>query len=81
MFLIIYFFENLLILFSIILLKKGFVIWGVKIVIDGIVISLGSKLFEKFFDIKTYLFWAILQPFYIPFVGTLGLFNKFSWKK
>ena len=36
---------------------------------------------EKPFDIRTYFFWAILQPLYIPFIGALGLFNKFSWKK
>ena len=81
MFLIVSFFENLLILFSIILFKKGFIIWGIKIIVDGIVILFGSKLFEKSFDIKTYFFWAMLQPFYIPFIGTLGLFNKFSWKR
>ena len=80
-FLIVSFFENLFILFSIIILKKGFLIWGIKITVDGIIILFGSRLFEKYFDIKTYLFWAILQPFYIPFIGTLGLFNKFSWKK
>ncbi len=81
MFLIVSFFENLLILFSIILFKKGLLMWGIKITIDGIIILFGSRLFEKSFDIKTYFVWAILQPFYIPFVGTLGLFNKFSWKK
>jgi len=81
MFLVVSFFENLLILFSIILLKKGFVVWGIKVLVDGIIIFLGTRLFEKLFDIKTYFFWAILQPLYIPFIGTLGLFNKFSWKK
>ncbi len=80
-FLTVSFLENLFILLSIIVLKKGFLIWGIKITIDGIVILFGSRLFEKNFDIKTYLFWAILQPFYIPYIGTLGLFNKFSWKK
>ncbi len=80
-FLIVSFFENLLILLSILFLKKGFTIWGIKIFVDGITILFGSRLFEKSFDIKTYFFWSILQPFYIPFIGTLGLFNKFSWKK
>ena len=80
-FLIVSFFENLLILFSIILFKQGYLIWGIKITLDGIVILFGSRLFEKSFDIKTYFFWAILQPFYIPFIGVLGLLNKFSWKK
>ena len=47
MFLIVSFFENLLILSSIILFKKGFVIWGIKIIVDGIVILFRSKLFEK----------------------------------
>ena len=81
MFLIISFFENLLIMFSVLFLKKGFTIWGIKIFVDGIIILFGSRLFEKSFDIKTYFFWSILQPFYIPLIGTLGLFNKFSWKK
>ena len=80
-FLLVSFFENLLILFSIILFKQGYLIWGGKIALDGIIILFGAKLFEKSFDIKTYLFWAILQPFYIPLIGFLGLFNKFSWKK
>lgn len=81
MFLIVSFFENLLILSSIILLKKGFIMWGIKVIVDGIIILFGSRLFEKSFDTKTYFFWAMLQPFYIPFIGTLGLFNKFSWKR
>ena len=81
MFLIVSFLENLFILLSIILFKKGFVMWGIKATVDGIIILFGVKLFEKSFDIKTYFFWAILQPLYIPFIGTLGLFNKFSWKK
>ena len=81
MFLIVSFFENLLILFSIILFKKGFFMWGIKALVDGIVILFGARLFDKHFDIKTYFFWAILQPLYIPFIGALGLFNKFSWKK
>tara|TARA_A100000164_G_scaffold226687_1_gene200964 strand:+ start:148 stop:1239 length:1092 start_codon:yes stop_codon:yes gene_type:complete len=80
-FLIVSFFENLLILFSTILFKQGYLIWGIKITLDGIIILFGSKLFEKSFDIKTYFIWAILQPFYIPLIGVLGLFNKFSWKK
>ena len=81
MFLIVSFFENLLILLSILFLKKGFTIWGIKIFVDGVIVLFGSRLFEKSFDIKTYFFWSILQPFYIPLIGTLGLFNKFSWKK
>ena len=40
-----------------------------------------KKLFEKSFELKTYFIWAMLQPFYIPFIGALGLFNKFSWKR
>ncbi len=81
MFLIVSFFENLLILLSIMLFKKGFLIWGIKITMDGLIILFGSKLFEKSFDIKTYFFWSILQPIYIPFIGVLGFFNKYSWKK
>ena len=81
MFLIVSFFENLLILFSIILFSEGFIFWGMKASIDVIIILFGARLFEKSFDIRTYFFWAILQPLYIPLIGTLGLFNKFSWKK
>ena len=81
MFLVVSFFENLLILFSIIFFKKWFAVWVIKVIVDGVIIFLGARLFEKIFDIKTYFFWAILQPLYIPFIGTLGLFNKFSWKK
>ena len=80
-FLLVSFLENLFILISVIFLKEGYFIWAVKILFDGAVILFGAKLFEKEFDITTYFFWAILQPFYIPLVGLLGLFNKFSWKK
>ena len=60
---------------------KGYFIWGFKALLDSFVILFGAKLFERSFDITTYLFWAILQPFYIPLIGVLGLINRFSWKK
>ena len=65
MFLIVSFFENLLILISICFLGKGYFIWGFKAFFDGIVILFGAKLFERSFDITTYFFWAILQPLHI----------------
>jgi cellulose synthase/poly-beta-1,6-N-acetylglucosamine synthase-like glycosyltransferase len=81
MFLMVSFLENLFIFLSILLFKQGYLIWGIKIIFDAIVILFGSKLFNRIFDFKTYIIWAILQPIYIPLIGFLGLFNKFSWKK
>ncbi len=81
MFLIISFLENLLILLSIIFLKQGHLIWGIKIIFDAIVLLFGSKLFGKPFDFKIYIVWAFLQPFYIPLIGLLGLLNKYTWKR
>ena len=80
-FLMISFIENLLILVSLFFALKAYFIWGLKIILDSLVILFGAKLFERSFDFKTYLFWAALQPIYIPIIGVLGLLNKFSWKK
>ena len=80
-FLVTSFLENLLILLSILIFKQGYLFWGFKIFVDAVVVSFGSKLFDRKFDLKTYTIWAFLQPVYIPLIGFLGLFNKFSWKK
>ena len=80
-FLLTSFLENLLILLSILIFKQGYLFWGLKIFVDGVVVAFGSKLFDRKFDLKTYTIWAFLQPVYIPLIGFLGLFNKFSWKK
>ena len=80
-FLMISFVENLLILMSLFFALKAYFIWGLKIILDSLVILSGAKLFERSFDFKTYLIWAALQPIYIPIIGVLGLLNKFNWKK
>ena len=80
-FLLTSFLENFLILLSILFFKQGYLFWALKIFVDGVVILFGSKLFDRKFDLKTYTIWAFLQPVYIPLIGFLGLFNKFSWKK
>ena len=67
------FVENLLILSSLFFSLSAYYIWGFKIVIDSLVILFGAKLFERSYDLKTYLSWAVLQPIYIPIIGVLGL--------
>jgi cellulose synthase/poly-beta-1,6-N-acetylglucosamine synthase-like glycosyltransferase len=75
------FFTNALILVSIILGISG---WGfpfiMKFIFEGSVIYFGGRLFETTFNPFAYCIWAIVQPFYIPAVGIMGIFNKYSWK-
>lgn len=51
-----------------------------KFIFEGLVIFLGGKLFKTPVQPLVYLAWSMVQPFYIPSVGLLGLVNVYSWK-
>ena len=51
-----------------------------KFIFEGLVIFLGGRLIETPVPSLVYLTWAVVQPFYIPFIGLLGLANIYTWK-
>ncbi len=71
---------NTLIFLTIFLEGEWEYIYFMKFISDGIILYLGSKLFERKFYPLMYFFWAIIQPFYIPIVGLMGIKEKFTWK-
>jgi len=72
---------NLMLLIGIILPIKGVLFaFSLKFIFDGLVIFLGGKLFETPVPPIIYLFWAGIQPLYIPFIGLMGLGNVYTWK-
>ena len=52
----------------------------IKFCLEGIVIFLGGRLFDRKIEFLPYCLWSIMQPVYIPLVGILGLRGKFIWK-
>jgi len=71
---------NLLILFSLLSGNPWLNLLCIKFILDGLVIFLGGKLFDRDMDILAYCAWAILQPIYVPLIGIWGIRGKFSWK-
>ena len=53
---------------------------GLKFVGDALVIYAGAGKFHLTFPSIIFIFWSILQPFYIPFIGLAGLVGRFKWK-
>ena len=74
------FLSNTLILFSIITNKNWVYPFIIKAFLEGVVLFLGSKLFNTKIDFFTYILWSLIQPIYIPFISIMGLRNKFYWK-
>jgi len=72
---------NVIIFFSFLFSINWFSIFFIKFIFDGLVIFLGSKLFNSNISFKPFLVWAFLQPLYIPFIGFMGLREKFTWKQ
>ncbi len=72
---------NIIIFFSFLFSANWFSIFLIKFIFDGLVIFLGSKLFNLKVSFAPYLVWAFLQPFYIPFIAFMGLREKFTWKQ
>ena len=69
-------------LFSVLLFTANwYLVFFIKFIFDGLVIFLGSKLFNLNVSLAPYLAWAFLQPFYIPFIAFMGLREKFTWKQ
>ncbi len=71
---------NVIILLTIFLENPLIYIYLLKFISDGIIIYLGSKLFERKIYPLIYCLWAIIQPVYIPIIGLLGIKEKFTWK-
>ncbi len=53
---------------------------ALKFVGDALVIYAGAGKFHLTFPSIIFIFWSILQPFYIPFIGLAGLVGRFKWK-
>ena len=79
-FLLITLIYNLLIFISILVGAPYVGLISIKLLLDGITIFLGGKLFNKKMDFLAYCFWSVLQPIYIPVIGIWGIRGKFNWK-
>ena len=55
-------------------------IWVLKILMEGIIIYLGSRMSKTPVSYTIFLLWSIIQIVYIPAMGLLGVAGKFSWK-
>ncbi len=51
-----------------------------KLFLEGLVLFLGGRLFNTNINMRGFLIWSLIQPFYIPIIGILGIRGKFSWK-
>ena len=54
--------------------------FSLKFILEGSAIFLGGKLFNTKVNPIVYVVWALAQPIYIPFVGLMGLQNRYTWK-
>ena len=79
-FLITMFIYNILTLGSFLFSGPWILLLSMKFVLEGIVIFLGGRLYNRKFEFIPYCLWAIVQPLYIPVLGILGLRGKFVWK-
>ena len=81
-FLVSAFIANINILISLIIsLRITSILFFIKLLLEAIVLYIGSKLFLTKFSILSYFSWSLTQPLYILLVGVGGLIGKFSWKK
>ena len=71
---------NIIITLSFLLGGNWFFLFLFKFILEGSVIFLGGKLFNRKIDFLPFCLWSIAQPLYIPLVGVLGLKEKFIWK-
>ena len=63
------FVENLLILVSLFFALKAYFIWGLKIILDSLVILFGAKLFERSFEFQN-----------LPFLGSFSTYlHSYNW--
>ena len=71
---------NILILLSLFFGGPWLKLFSIKFILDGIIVLLGNKLFNRKMDHVAYCLWALLQPVHIPLIGILGIRGRFSWK-
>ena len=55
-------------------------IWILKVFLEGITIYFGGWISKTPVSFPIFLLWSLVQVFYIPFIGLLGLSGRFSWK-
>ena len=71
---------NIIIIISFFFGGPWLLLFLLKFILEGLVIFLGSKLFNRKINFLPFCLWSIAQPIYIPLVGILGLKEKFNWK-
>jgi cellulose synthase/poly-beta-1,6-N-acetylglucosamine synthase-like glycosyltransferase len=54
--------------------------FGIKFIVEAMVIFSGAHRFGVKVSPLAFVVWNILQPLYIPIMGILGLGSKFKWK-
>ena len=74
------FIYNIIIIMSFLLGGNWFFLFLFKFILEGSVIFVGGKLFNRKIEFLPFCLWSIAQPIYIPLVGILGLKEKFIWK-
>lgn len=72
---------NIIILFYFLFSDSWHFLFLFKFVCDGLVLLMGSMLFNTNIKFPAYFLWATIQPIYIPIIGLLGIREKFTWKQ
>ena len=75
------FFTNALILVNLFFNFYFFLFFITKILLEYLIIFLGSRLFNLNLQTRPLILWCVLQPAYIPYIGLRGLISKFQWKE
>ena len=57
-----------------------FLMWVLKVVLDGITIHFGGWISKTPVSFPVFLLWSLVQVIYIPIMGLLGVSGRFSWK-
>jgi hypothetical protein len=81
LFLLVIFFYNTHILLSILFGGSWVFMFLLKLFLEGLILFLGGRLFNTSINMRGFLIWSMVQPFYIPVIGILGIRGKFSWKQ
>ena len=80
LFLMVIFSYNLHLMLSLFFGGSWVLMLVLKLFLEGLVLLLGGRLFNTSINMGGYLIWSLVQPFYIPIIGILGIRGKFSWK-
>ena len=81
LFLLVIFLYNTHILLSILFGGSWVFMFLLKLFLEGLILFLGGRLFNTSINMRGFLIWSMVQPFYIPVIGILGIRGKFSWKQ